>query len=77
MQWKVIREADSDLATLRVGIRGEADFQELTLAMSDWVRVAESIADLNRPGSGTRAKPADIRYCRAARGQSCRGGRAD
>ena len=50
MQWKVIREADSELVTLRVGIRAEADFRELTLAMSDWVRVAESIADLNRPG---------------------------
>jgi hypothetical protein len=50
MQWKVIREANGDLVTLRVGTRGEADYQELTLALCDWVRVAESIADLDRPG---------------------------
>lgn len=49
MQWKVIREAGSDVATLRVGSRGEADYQELTLAMSDWVRVATSIVDMDRP----------------------------
>ncbi len=50
MQWKVIREANSDLVTLRVGTLGEAHFQELTLAVSDWARVAESVADLDRPG---------------------------
>ena len=49
MQWKVIREAGSDLTTLRVGDPSGADLQELTLPSSDWLRVAQSIIDMDRP----------------------------
>ena len=49
MQWKVIREAGSDLATLRVGVEGSADLQGLTLPVGDWLRIAESITNMGRP----------------------------
>jgi hypothetical protein len=49
MQWKVIREAGGDMATLRLGVPSSADFQELTLPIRDWLQIAESITDLNRP----------------------------